>query len=253
MFYEHIHSAEENYLHIPEQPYANFSFPLHLHKNVEFVYVEEGALTIRIAGQEFAVGAGEGALILPGQPHAFITPEHSVCWPLIFSADYLPELRRVERTLYPVVRPAIPDLHGQLCACRGNRFRVKSLLYAIAACYGEGAPLDRSVTEDDSLSCRIVAYLDTHYTEPVTLRGMAEHFGYNYRYLSGVVNRLYGVPFPQVVHRYRIDHACSLLRTTDRSVTEIAQSCGFDSLRSFNRCFKEQMGSTPREYRGQCV
>ncbi|MBR5524073.1 MAG: AraC family transcriptional regulator [Clostridia bacterium] len=248
MFYEHIHSAEEDYLHIPDQPYTDFAFPLHLHKNVEFVYVEEGALQVRIGGTELTVGAGEGALILPGQPHAFATPEHSVCWPLIFSADYLPELRRVERMLYPVIRPGIADLHRRLCACRGNRFRVKSLLYALAACYGEGAPI-QTPPADDSLSCRIVSYLDTHYSEPITLRRMAETFGYNYRYLSGVVNRLYGMPFPQVVHRYRVDHACQLLRTTDRSVTEIAQRCGFDTLRSFNRCFKEQMGTTPREYR----
>ena len=248
MFYEHLHSEETDYFHLPEAPYADFSFPLHLHKSFEFVYVEAGCLEVTIGGVTFSVGAGEGALILPGQPHAFVSQQHTECWPLIFSADYLPELRRVERMLYPVVRPEIPDLYQQLCRYRGNRFRLKALLYVIAACYGEGAPCDELTAADD-LACRLVRYIDSHYTEPITLGEMAKALGYNYRYLSGAVNRLFGIPFPQVVSRYRIDYACGLLRQTRRSITEIAACCGFDSLRSFNRCFKQQMGIAPREYR----
>ncbi len=248
MFYEHLHSEETDYFHLPEEPYRDFQFPLHLHKSFEFLYVEEGCLQVNIGGTAFTVHAGEGALILPGQPHAFMSQEPNLCWPMIFSVDYLPELRRVERMLYPVIRPRIPRLYEQLRACRGNRFRLKSLLYAIAACYGEGVPCDDLTTADD-LACRLVRYIDTHYTESITLRDIAKELGYNYRYLSGVVNRLFGTPFPQVVNRYRVDLACGLLRQTRRSITDIAESCGFDSLRSFNRCFKEQTGTTPRDYR----
>ena len=250
MFYEHLHSEETDYFYLPEVPHRDFQFPLHLHKSFEFVYVEEGCLQVTIGNTAFDVHAGEGALILPGQPHAFVSHEPNLCWPMIFSVDYLPELRRVERMLYPVIRPAIPQLYDQLCACRGNRFRLKSLLYTIAACYGEGEPCDRLTAADD-LACRMVRYIDSHYTEPIALRDMAKDLGYNYRYLSGAVNRLFGIPFPQVINRYRVDYACGLLRQTRRSITDIAESCGFDSLRSFNRSFKEQTGVTPREYRKQ--
>lgn len=47
----------------------------------------------------------------------------------------------------------------------------------------------------------------------------------------------------------RMDHARSLLRTTDWSVQEIAAQCGFVSAASFVRAFRQRVGATPGEWR----
>ena len=60
--------------------------------------------------------------------------------------------------------------------------------------------------------------------------------------------------FGETPHRYlqrrRIERAMYLLRTTDRSVTDVCMSCGFASLGTFSRTFSEIVGCSPSEFRG---
>ena len=46
-----------------------------------------------------------------------------------------------------------------------------------------------------------------------------------------------------------VNYARELLRSTDRTVTEIAYDCGFDSPRTFNRAFLKVYGENPRACR----
>lgn len=50
-------------------------------------------------------------------------------------------------------------------------------------------------------------------------------------------------------HDLRLRMASSLLRTTDRSVLEISQAVGYDSLSSFNRQFRAGFDCSPRDWR----
>ena len=47
----------------------------------------------------------------------------------------------------------------------------------------------------------------------------------------------------------RIKHACDMLRTTDKKVTDIAFAVGYESLGYFNRVFKKEMGLSPSDFR----
>ena len=50
----------------------------------------------------------------------------------------------------------------------------------------------------------------------------------------------------------RMEEACRLLlEEKNASITQIAAECGFQTIRSFNRCFKEMLGITPADYRKQ--
>lgn len=53
------------------------------------------------------------------------------------------------------------------------------------------------------------------------------------------------------INRVRLDRAQRLLRTTQKSVTEIAFECGFSSGQYFARLFRRQTEMTPGEYRAQ--
>ena len=57
--------------------------------------------------------------------------------------------------------------------------------------------------------------------------------------------------FNDYINSLRISNACKQLLKTDASVTEISESVGFNTLRTFNRAFMKQMGMTPSEYRRQ--
>ena len=61
--------------------------------------------------------------------------------------------------------------------------------------------------------------------------------------------------FGETPHRYlqrrRIERAMFLLRTTDRSVTEVCMDVGFTSLGSFSRIFTDIVRMTPSTFRDQ--
>lgn len=245
MFYEYHRSVGTDYLMVSAKPSKNHSFPLHLHQSFELVFVSKGTMQVQIADEEFSVSAGQAALIFPGQLHAYLGGTDAERRTAIFSKDYLPELQARH---YPVFS-AQPDLCELLTEQKENPFAVRSLLYGMAAQYVQGALHTPKVMEQEHLICKIAQYLEAHYTEKITLKKMATDLGYHYRYLSGVVNRSFGVGFCKAVNQYRVDLACRLLKTEDLNVTEIAFRCGFDSLRNFNRCFKELTDKTPLEYK----
>ena len=61
--------------------------------------------------------------------------------------------------------------------------------------------------------------------------------------------------FGETPHRYlqrrRVERAMYLLRTTDRSITEICMGVGFSSLGTFSRTFTEIVGETPTSFRNR--
>lgn len=65
--------------------------------------------------------------------------------------------------------------------------------------------------------------------------------------------RSFKAAFGETPHRYlqrrRIERAMYLLRTTDRSVTDICMEVGWSSLGTFSRTFTEIVGVPPREFR----
>ncbi|WP_074435132.1 helix-turn-helix domain-containing protein [Bacteroides timonensis] len=55
----------------------------------------------------------------------------------------------------------------------------------------------------------------------------------------------------QFINRLRIEKACSLLKNTDLSITQIAYQVGFNSLAHFNNQFKKFARTLPGVYRKQ--
>ena len=53
----------------------------------------------------------------------------------------------------------------------------------------------------------------------------------------------------EVLNRFRMDYAAARLCTSSRSITEIAEECGFSSLSYFFQRFRERFNISPRQYR----
>ena len=65
--------------------------------------------------------------------------------------------------------------------------------------------------------------------------------------------RTFRATFGETPHRYlqrrRVERAMFLLRTTERSVTDICMDVGFSSLGTFSRMFRDIVGEPPSAYR----
>ena len=60
-----------------------------------------------------------------------------------------------------------------------------------------------------------------------------------------------GISFNSYKNRYRINNACYLLSNSNYSILQCALESGYQSVRSFNRNFKNILGITPAEYRNR--
>jgi AraC-like DNA-binding protein len=86
----------------------------------------------------------------------------------------------------------------------------------------------------------------------ITLPKLAQALEIPTAHLSRVINDLLGRNFYEFVNHYRVEDAKRRLAGPDASrdkLITVALDCGFNSLATFNRVFKELAGRTPSDYR----
>lgn len=83
----------------------------------------------------------------------------------------------------------------------------------------------------------------------ISLQDLADHFGYNANYISTLFKKNSGVTFKNFLVLQRVKNAEYMLATTDKSIIEIADTCGFNDSNYFSTIFKNIHGMSPREYR----
>jgi AraC-like DNA-binding protein len=102
--------------------------------------------------------------------------------------------------------------------------------------------------EGDAID-RALEYLNTNYTEPITLEDLSSHLHVSPATCNRLLQKSIGRSFKTALIEIRISHACRLLLETDQSIVEIAYASGFANLSNFNRRFKELKGQSPKAYR----
>jgi AraC-like DNA-binding protein len=90
---------------------------------------------------------------------------------------------------------------------------------------------------------------DARYAEPLALADLAAAAGLSKAYFSREFRRTFGESPHQYLLTRRLERAAALLRTTDRSVTEICVAVGLQSLGSFITSFRRMVGMSPAAYR----
>lgn len=107
-------------------------------------------------------------------------------------------------------------------------------------------------TAERDMAARIERLLDLEkiYHEPSYSRAdLARELGVPEASVSRIVNLHFGRSLTQLLNERRVDDARRLLAQTQAPVKTVAEECGFNSLASFNRVFKEIAGCPPGTYR----
>ena len=103
----------------------------------------------------------------------------------------------------------------------------------------------------EALVRNVMAYIDSNYTQDISLQTIAGKFGVNYSYLSRVLNRQMGISFAEYLTNKRLKKACQLLEDTLLQIAEISKEVGFVDYHYFTRTFKKYYGVTPTQYRDE--
>lgn len=110
------------------------------------------------------------------------------------------------------------------------------------------------LTVSPESSCRHIVqdclrYIESHYAEEINIIKAAKAIHVNADYLSRVLKKECGCPFLQLLTKYRLEKACSLLSDVNLSISEVSSLVGFKDFRYFGQIFKNEYKMTPTEYR----
>ncbi len=94
----------------------------------------------------------------------------------------------------------------------------------------------------------ILEYMQKNYTT-ITLSHLATFFNYSERQMQRIIKSATGMGFSDNIKKLRMNKAAELLRETNMTVSEIADSLGFYDCSSFRQSFKKYYGCPPRDLR----
>jgi YesN/AraC family two-component response regulator len=257
-FYEA--SKSNNYHYFTMFKSQNLSFPPHLHASVEIIYILSGEIDVTINGITNTLHCGDLALSFPNDIHSYKTIKNSELLLIIFNPELISSYfgSRMHKTLEnhflynnTLTKETLNllDMLYDEFKTSNNEYVIKGLLYSILGRIDEHINLKDCKYQFSTTIQVLLKYIESHYSENITLESIANDLGYSKFYLSRIFTNKIGYHFNDYLNRLRINKAQSLLSESSMSISEIALECGYESLRNFNRVFKQYSLITPTEFR----
>lgn len=104
-----------------------------------------------------------------------------------------------------------------------------------------------------ALAKNICSYLTEHIEQHITIAELAEMFNVSTSRIRSSFSGVYGMSIHSYMRAQRMRAAALLLKSTDRTVLDIAGQFGYDNGSKFAGAFRAVMGVTPAQYRNsQC-
>ena len=112
------------------------------------------------------------------------------------------------------------------------------------------SPFELITAQHPSKECAYIKrYLDSNYSESITLDHLSALSHLNKYYLSHEFTKYYGISPMNYLSRKRIDVCKELLENTDYGISDIAHLVGFSSQSYLSQSFRKSCGMTPGTYR----
>lgn len=259
--------------------FPNYSIPSHWHDDVEFVAVRRGKMVYNVNGEDIPLCAGEGVFINARQLHfassgkAFCDCEYicvqvhpsALCvTPLFKRCFVLPIIDRGPSFLF-----LSPTLSWQLQVlnmvfslfelrirreeCSTSPITALSMSLSLWALLFEHLPLNSdnaSVRDSDLAAMRnMVGFIQQNYSSSITLFDIASSGAMGQNKCCALFSRYFKLSPISYLNRHRLSKGAQLLRSSDKSITEIALSIGFGGASYFSLVFKKWAGVSPSEFR----
>ena len=249
----------------------------HWHPEYEIIRINKGTLQFTLNGHQYTGREGDYFIVQDGALHSGI-PQRCQYECVVFNLHAIVELNPLcAKLLQPVLLGGsqfcehIETPEKQLAQAGDALFSAlgsnaeNAPYFAIGAIFTfVGALLDsyvvrRALKPQEAELRRLARVKDVlrlirnHYHEEITLENMATSAHMNKRYFCRYFREMMGKTPIQYLNYYRIECACELLSTSERTVSEIALACGFNNISYFIRVFGTHKGVTPSNYAKQAM
>lgn len=241
---------------------------IHLHKEIEMVFVLCGQVEITVENHEFTVSTNELLCIRGGVLHEYLSKKQGTDiikikfmreWllPPFFQSAQIDAFQQLYNQVFKThASEAIREIVTTMLHCPLPRYKeyffYGKLVELTASLLAAPELIAQSqVVSIESLRYMeaALAYMQDNCCGKLTLKMLADHLGVTESYCSKYVKKSAGITFVEYLNALRINNAQRLLIYTDFNISEIMEQTGFMSVQTFNRVFKRQTGQSPSEYR----
>lgn len=256
---------------------------LHWHKEIEFLLLTSGKLLFQVEDASFELHTGDAIFIPSGTLHSAksISDEPVSFYALVFSSELL--ISSFDTAAYNTY--VLPVMHNNLkfaitlhstniswhqdmlkkldCiffSGVNNELFVRGQLLLLWNVFYQNH-IAKIIIRDNTRNAishtlsnqlqPVITFLQENYQQPITLEELASIIHLSEGQLCRSFKHLTGMsPFAYLV-RYRILQSCRELSFTNKKITDIATTHGFNNISYYNRAFLKVMNMTPTEYRRQ--
>ncbi|NWK55896.1 AraC family transcriptional regulator [Verrucomicrobiaceae bacterium N1E253] len=104
-------------------------------------------------------------------------------------------------------------------------------------------------SDDLSSVSDVLEYIRNHIDQPLRLPDLAKMADLSVYQLDQRIRSIYQISSGQLITKTRVNAACHMLTATGKTISNIAQECGYSDQSAFSRQFKQTTGLTPKAYR----
>lgn len=103
--------------------------------------------------------------------------------------------------------------------------------------------------KEQQLVSDVIKYIYDNYTKELTINDVTEEFDITDTKLNKILISYSGKRFIEFLNALKIDKACEMLLTTDKSVIDISFELGFNTVKTFNNNFLKLKNMSPTDFR----
>lgn len=254
MIFHQPHNSQGNY-NYNSRIYVDTAFAPHFHKNLEFIYTVHGVTRVNIGHRQLSLSKGQATLVLSNQIHSLSVPADSKSVVVVFSEEYVPKFAstvkgfEAQEPVFEINKAVIDLFTENIVNKKSSILMRKACFYAICDEFYSSTEFSERKDSKESSVVNILDWISRNYSSNISLSDVAREFGYEYHYLSRLLNQTYNISFSRLVNGYRVEKATELLQDTDLPITEIVYRSGFQSIRNFNHAIRSATGKSPKEFR----
>lgn len=265
------HGSEE----FPIMLYQCGSFaPYHWHPEYEFIYVTSGKVTYHMNTSIITLSEGDCCICRGGQLHSVMfhdalpTSAYAFVFNLkyflndmdvcnhFFSDEYIiMEKFSAHNEKESIITETVKEIIGVFQKKSfGYELEIKMLLVKVFVTIFKYNLYERSskISQESKVQrqlMNVIQYIHTFYDNKISIQSLAQSTGYSPSHFGRIFKASIGKTPDEYIIKYRLYKACEMLSQTDKSVLEVALSCGFSDVSYFIKTFKKRYGCTPHQYK----
>ena len=210
----------------------------HSHEVFHFVYCMDGVSIVYVDGQFFELKKDDALLISPHVEHAFYMKESFLTIEAKFHRDIIDEALKQNQYYEDVINAKLLFLMLSIMrkstaaeSTLSSDYRYSQLTY----------------NGKDAWLSSVIRYIEDSISQPITVKSVATHFGYESGYFSHIFREKFSYPLSRYIAERKIEVAKEMLMD-GRSVTDVSQELSFSSVHHFSKKFKAMVGISPAKF-----